>query len=361
MDHCFLGSEQSDDMAHANPFLVLYDNETEGIFAISVASKQTKPWIVEWTKAIIYELGYGEIKIALKSDGARELHELRRAVAGSRSAPTIPIDVPTKESKGNGGMERAVRTWAGQYRTLKSHLEYEIKVEIPLNHPIHEWMAWWAAGLINRVAVRHHGRTTHEYATGHKTKLPVACFGETVLWRQRRDTSELGKHDVEYTEGVFLGMSGTSAELVIGTPKGIVRTKDIRVISDHSARWNSDFLLRCNTSFEQYVDPTQKLPDKTTAQPSAVIHDGDLPPMPDVQVKTRRLRLLPRDFQVHGYTGGCPGCVHIRRGSIGPSRNHTVECRARIEGELDKSAEGRSRKERETARREEELTQRLLE
>ena len=40
------------------------------------------------------------------------------------------MDVPVKESKANGAMEKSVRTWSGQFRTLKSHLEYEIKVEI---------------------------------------------------------------------------------------------------------------------------------------------------------------------------------------------------------------------------------------
>ena len=65
----------------------------------------------------------GEIKICLKNDGARELHELRRAVAGSREYFTVPTDVPVTESKGNGGMEKAARTLSGQYRTLKSHLE----------------------------------------------------------------------------------------------------------------------------------------------------------------------------------------------------------------------------------------------
>ena len=65
-------------MAHAYPFLVVYDNETEGVFAISVPSKATRPWVVEYMKSVIYELGYGEIKICIKSVGARELHVLRR-------------------------------------------------------------------------------------------------------------------------------------------------------------------------------------------------------------------------------------------------------------------------------------------
>ena len=88
-------------------------------------------------------------------------------------------------------------------------------------------MTWWAAGIFNRTGVRHHGRTAHEYATGHKTKLPVACFGETVLWRQRSTTAELNKHDVEYSEGVFLGICGISTELLVGTPKGVFRTRDV--------------------------------------------------------------------------------------------------------------------------------------
>ena len=68
MDHCFLGSEDSEESAHRNPFLVLYDNETEAIFSVAVSSKAVKPWIVEFIKKILYELGYGQLKIAIKCD-----------------------------------------------------------------------------------------------------------------------------------------------------------------------------------------------------------------------------------------------------------------------------------------------------
>ena len=355
LDHCFLGSKDSEDeSAHRNPFLVCYDNETEGIFTVAVASKSTKPWIVEWLKNVLYEFGYGQMKVAIKCDGARELQELRRAVGNSRESPTVPIDVPVRESKANGGMERAVRTWAGQFRTLKSHLEYEAKVQIPLHHPVLQWMAWWSAGIYNRFAVRHHGRTAHEYASGHKTKLPVACFGETVLWRKKRTIAELNKHDVEYSEGVFLGMSGMGSELVVGTPEGVFRTRDMRILSDHDARWNSEFLLKFNTSFEQYVDPAQSTPDYIAIEPGVIAHDV-LPQDVEIPVGTRRMRLSPSDFVVHGYTAGCPGCIALRR-KAGQSRNHTEQCRLRMENCLKETAEGRSRKEREAARREDELT-----
>ena len=62
----------------------------------------------------------------MKNDGAPELKELRRLVSAKRSQPTFPLDVPVRESKGNGAVEKAVRTWQGQFRTLRSHLESEI-------------------------------------------------------------------------------------------------------------------------------------------------------------------------------------------------------------------------------------------
>ena len=99
MDHCFLGSASNEESAHENPFLVLYDNETESIFAIAVHSKSTKPWIVEYVKNVLCELGYGEIKIAIKCDQARELQELRRAAAGSRSSPTARAHGRTSEGE----------------------------------------------------------------------------------------------------------------------------------------------------------------------------------------------------------------------------------------------------------------------
>ena len=52
--------------------LVLYDDEAEAISAIAFASKAVPiPWRVESFKNVMYELGYGELKIAIKYDGAK--------------------------------------------------------------------------------------------------------------------------------------------------------------------------------------------------------------------------------------------------------------------------------------------------
>ena len=63
LDYCFLGSADDDDdkKAHGSPFLVLVDSETEAVYAIAVADKTCKPWIVEYVCNVLNELGYSRI------------------------------------------------------------------------------------------------------------------------------------------------------------------------------------------------------------------------------------------------------------------------------------------------------------
>ena len=75
---------------------------------------------------VLSELGYYGVNVALKSDAAPELRELKKVVAAKRSSPTVPLEVPIRESKAHGAVARADRTWQGQFRTLKSHLSQRL-------------------------------------------------------------------------------------------------------------------------------------------------------------------------------------------------------------------------------------------
>ena len=66
-----MGNSSNEESAHTNPFLVLYDNETEAMLTIAGASKSTKAWVVESVKQVLSEVGCGELKVAIKCDGAR--------------------------------------------------------------------------------------------------------------------------------------------------------------------------------------------------------------------------------------------------------------------------------------------------
>ena len=113
MDHCFLGSAEDEETALGSPFLILVDNASEALYCVAVPTKGCTPWVVEYVYSVLCELGYAGIAVSMKCDQAPELKELRRQVSLRRSAPTVPIDVPVRESKANGAVERAVKTWQG--------------------------------------------------------------------------------------------------------------------------------------------------------------------------------------------------------------------------------------------------------
>ena len=47
--------------------------------------------------------------------------KLKRAIAIRRQAETALVESPVRESKSNGKIERAIRKWQWQFRTLRHH------------------------------------------------------------------------------------------------------------------------------------------------------------------------------------------------------------------------------------------------
>ena len=56
------------------------DSEAEAIYALVVAEKARKPWVVEYVFNVLNELGYSGVKVASKSEAAPELRELKKPV-----------------------------------------------------------------------------------------------------------------------------------------------------------------------------------------------------------------------------------------------------------------------------------------
>ena len=65
------------------------------------------------------------------------------------------------------------------------------------------------------------------------------------------------------------------------------------------------------------------------------------PPESITFLPTRRVRLNPSDFKVHGSTPNCPGCRAILIGEA--PRNHTDQCSERMEGALGQTSGGSRR------------------
>ena len=86
------------------------------------------------------------------------------------------VESPVRDAKANGAAERAVRSWAGQLRTIRHHVERRIKATVPKDSALMSWLVSWAADVIFRYKVHSSGRTSHEWITGHRCEQLVAGF-----------------------------------------------------------------------------------------------------------------------------------------------------------------------------------------
>ena len=66
MDHCFLGSSESDESALGSPFLILYDNASEALYCVACSTKACTAWVVAFVFSILCELGYAGITVSMK-------------------------------------------------------------------------------------------------------------------------------------------------------------------------------------------------------------------------------------------------------------------------------------------------------
>ena len=71
--------------------------------------------------------GYTGMKVTIRSDQEPSLIAFKEALAVKRAAETSLIESPARESKSNGLVERAIRNWRDQSRTLRHQLERRSK------------------------------------------------------------------------------------------------------------------------------------------------------------------------------------------------------------------------------------------
>ena len=95
---------------------------------------------LKWAKVRIDASGYLGTRIVSKSHQEESIKALKRAIAVNRQADNIMIESQVRDSKSNGSVERVVRTWAAQVRTLRHHLESRLKVKVPRTSALMTWL-----------------------------------------------------------------------------------------------------------------------------------------------------------------------------------------------------------------------------
>ena len=226
----------------------------------------------------------------------------------------------------------------------------------------------WAADLMTRYAhVGDLGKTAVQLIRGSKSSRNIAQFGEKILCTPLKLSGHLrGNMEDTFLDGIFLGMRLRSDEILIGTARGVIKTRTLRRRVKEE-QWDHEFAKTIKG------EPRQPVPDHVPAaiwdragvrleedQADARLGQSIDPPEarevsmpPDRLVTQVRSDTLKRMYvtrglgKKYGPTPGCPGCATV--GSHHQA-SHSDTCRDRMRAELEKSEEGREYLAREQAR-----------
>ena len=144
MDWAYLNSKDDESDEYGPPTLVAYDNNTKAIWTMARESNEVTEDLVSWMCQNLRTAGYSGLRITLKSDGEPSMKLLKNLMALKRESPTSVIHTPVRESKANGAMEAAIRSWKGQARTIRLYLEHRLKAKVEYGHPLLTWLTFWA-------------------------------------------------------------------------------------------------------------------------------------------------------------------------------------------------------------------------
>ena len=357
MDYMFLSSI---DQEKLSPILVMKDMKSKCIFAHVVPRKGAYPWIIKKIVEDLDSLGYGWMKIVIRSDQEPSIVDLKKGIRQARwnefedvlreikqhrkgktdierehlGPTTILEESPVAESSSNGVAENAIRHVRGQYITMKCFLEDHIKKKLPITHPIWAWLMEWTAILINRYHVGKDHLTALQRHTGRSSLKQIAYFGEKVMYRILDNAHRVDKHEGRWETGIWLGVIPRTDEDLIGTPLGVVKAAAVKRLGEKS-RWDAE-LIEAVVGY-----PWQPVPGSPGTHIPIHIHphDGpapaleedvaiavDMPPTRDETATTetredkraRKLEDRPRKMYVteklveqYGPTDGCPGCLRF--------------------------------------------------
>ena len=199
------------------------------------------------------------------------------------------------------------------------------------------WLTFWSSEIINKFRARN-GRTAYELMTGHRVRHLMIGFGEKIMGQFTADKTSKNDHDTRWFEAFFLGVETCSGSYLVVNSDGIFKIANIRRLPDENA-YDDKILKDVTKTFADYVSKGAAAnPVRTTvvigvssANPDP-LRSGPVP---------RRAMLRRADFTRFGLTAGCAGCQWIAN-PTGQSRNHTEECRMRIETELAGTEDGKA-------------------
>ena len=169
-------------------------------------------------------------------------------------------------------------------------------------------------------------------------------FGEQVLYL-RPGPKGKDKMLSRWESAIWLGLRDESGEVIIGTPIGCLKVREVIRYGQQSHRWN----LEAFDSFRGVPwepvpgSATTNLKSKVKLYTSDQVHAHGIRREKDFLVS--RFRINRKDFSKLGFTPLCPWCRAPTRQV--PAQHHTELCRPRVHAELERTCDLRIEKSRQ--------------
>ena len=306
LDYTFINTE---DQASQETIITAIVTKTGYATAIHCSTKGSNDeYVMRQLERFLNEIGFTG-QIIIQTDPENSIQDVAQALARKREERLTEVRTCPVGSKGsNGSVERYHRSLQAQIRTLKSQLEDEYGDFITSRSIIVPWMIRHAAWLLCRYNIGPDGKSPFERQKLYKFISPLAGFGEIVYAKG----VTRAKLESRWVLGVWLGRTADSNCHIVGTDRGILKTRTIKR-QPRERQHVKDVLNKMKglpwsptaASWEHgFEDPMIERP-----QPKEGGRDAD--------------KDLKKFLEAFGKTRGCKACEQPH------GNHHTRECRLR--------------------------------
>ena len=359
MDYMYLyeRTNKNGESKHNPPHLIVIEHLHGRCWAHQVPNKGVHDKAHWLPRKVVQDLdnkGMKDAKIQLKSDQEPAIINVQTMIQEIRPGMVITTNSLVGESQCNGRVENAFRRAQEKVRALKHQVESGIKCRVLEDAPIMSWMVRWAAELLSKYAPGEDGRTPYERIRHEICAVPIAPFGEMVLYLPFT-TVKRNKGDPVKRMGIYLGTNDRTEESMIGTETGATKCRSINRLTLED-RWNRDAVLRMRGATWEPVPGVDGSHVPVNIDENGVIQGDeqncekveiiDDEAMKDIQprISHDKLHVSRKAIQKYWPTDGCPACgVLVKKGHMMGriGHHHSDACRSRIMDCMKKDPEYR--------------------
>lgn len=292
------------------------------------AYKKVLDYIVQWIRC----QGAPRVKFVIKSDSEPSMKQVQDDLRGqNKDLIIIPENTPVGDSASNGIAERAVEEVHGYIRTLVKDLEEHIGFRVTHDMPIYHWLVRHVGTILTRVKVHSiTGLTAYERMKRKPSHAIMMPIGEAILYQASAKARTRRSAD-RFKEGIYLGISWRSEEVIVGTPEGVTLARSVRR-NPEERKWNAEMVRGLRGT---PLDVKGQDFEEDDINPEDMSHEkGE---GHEEKARSRNFHIRRQDLDKHGPTDGCPGCSSLLRGQC--RALHLEACRRRFEEEMLKDPE----------------------